>query len=221
MKAIILVFLTALFINAQTDHWRLLWDKNLDSDFPNNSGQYHIYRSVGIPIPITYAGDPIMSLDYIPRAGYVDTTMQWIDSALPKGQQIYYRLKAENQYGISEFSEQVSSEIPLLIGDTLTAVNTMSSFQLSVASELFSANLHLWQASSGNPNITVAIDNTGKLDVTFPWGWSGEAPITIVVSNPDEMFDQKDYIFKVEAVYPSNVGKPTLEVVQPVPDLGE
>jgi hypothetical protein len=143
----------------------------------------------------------------------------YIDSDIEPGTVFSYWLRACNLHGFSSPSDTVSGEIPLLVGDTLVAVNTTASFNLTIISELFSANLHLWQVASSVPEIVPVIDNMGKLDVTFPWGWSGEAILTVVVSNPDEFYDQKDYIFKVEAVYPNNVGNPTLEVVQPVPNL--
>ena len=110
MKAIILVFLTALFINAQTVEWRLMWDKNLDCD---NVTAYKIYKDTH-PGATTWIHSQL------------DTV--YIDSDLQKGVLIYYRLKAENDYGESDFSNEVSGSIPLIepIGELVLETGIMT-----------------------------------------------------------------------------------------------
>ena len=192
MKAIILVFLTALFINAQTDQWRLIWNENDPGD---NVTAYKIYKDTH-PGATTWIHSQL------------DTV--YIDSDLQKGVLIYYRLKAENDYGESDFSNEVSGSIPLIepIGElVLETVSTQFNLNDLVYDPGYGDNLLLW-TFSGNQTLQISIE-AGIMTVSWPVGWYGSESILLRAENPLEMYDEITAVFTVEKSLP---GVPTLRL---------
>ena len=194
MKAIILVFLTALFINAQTDQWRLIWNENDPGD---NVTAYKIYKDTH-PGATTWIHSQL------------DTV--YIDSDLQKGVLIYYRLKAENDYGESDFSNEVSGSIPLIepIGElVLETVSTQFNLNDLVYDPGYGDNLLLW-TFSGNQILQISIE-AGIMTVSWPVGWYGSESILLKAENPLEMYDEITAVFTVEMNLP---GVPTLRLMK-------
>ncbi|MBN1406490.1 MAG: hypothetical protein JW956_01800 [Calditrichaceae bacterium] len=114
----ILLILSFLFLSsfviAQTTRWRLVWDKNTETDISH----YEIYRSIGLsgatqlhPIYATVSHHDTSHFDENNKMELID------DYQLQKGIRIYYRLKAVNNSGLkSDFSEEVDAAIPYIGG---------------------------------------------------------------------------------------------------------
>jgi len=209
MKVILALFIIFNFLSAQvpdtltfgTVDWKLLWSKNAENEEVIN---YRIYKSTGAPIPINSQDGHSFTVPHIPRANEADSTMQFIDGNLVRGQIIYYRLKAENEYGVSAFSKQVFSSIPVYVGtrDTLQAQTFDVSFDLNgdFYDPGFANNLMIWRAFCFNDSIGTTM-NAGVLTCTITWGWHGYQDIIVRVENPDEMYEVKKYTLFLEGTY--------------------
>lgn len=197
MKILILIFSFSLFyssIFAQTDRWRLIWTKNDTSEHVNH---YLIYKSISTPIPNNYSEPPDYTVQHIDPQTQADTLMEFIDDNLPIGELVYYRLKAENNFGISDFSEQVSACIPEILIPPILYLLPNSQVNLDLDTLVNDLDNPVgqfeWQVSSDN-NIFTFNPSNNILTLDIP-NYDGIVDIiTFQVTDTSEFFDQKDVI---------------------------
>lgn len=173
-------------VYAQTTHWRLIWDKNTESDMDH----YEIFRSLHA------SSDSLLTtIAHIPRQGS-DTTMIFTDTSLTKGVQYFYRLKAVNNGGLkSEFSDEVSAAIP--------KVNFPAEIYLK-AGESKTINYYDYVTDPDNPDDTLSCsvqgnhalqvdlsttNQDGKIIITAPASFTTDENLTFTVMDPDSFFD--------------------------------
>ncbi len=197
MRILIPIFSLFLFcstIFAQTDRWRLIWTKNDTSDHVND---YLIYKSISTPIPINYSESADYTVPHSDPQTQSDTLMEFIDDNLPIGELVYYRLKAENNYGISDFSEQVSACIPEILVPPILYLLPNSQVNLDLDTLVNDLDNPVdqfeWQISSDN-NIFTFNPSNNILTLDIP-NYEGIVDIlTLQVTDTSEFFDQRDII---------------------------
>ncbi len=173
-------------IYAQTAYWRLIWDKNTESDMDH----YEVFRARHAS-----ADSLVTTITHTPRQGN-DTTMIFTDTNLTKGVRYFYRVKAVNRDGLkSDYSDEVSAAIP--------KVNFLAELYLK-AGETKSINFYDYARDPDNPDnslsCTVSGNNALQVDIstanqdgiiklTAPDPFSNDEILTFTVMDPDSFFD--------------------------------
>jgi len=184
------IFLLLLFavsqLFAQTKQWRLIWDKNKESDMDH----YIIFRSEQSP-----AKDVLTNITHTPIQGD-DTLMIYTDKSLNRGIRYFYRLKAVDSSGLeSDFSDEVSAAIPLiqnsfphelwLISDTTYSFNYHNYIQVPGYSDN-----QITATDSGKVSLQITInDQTGMIHISTPTPFLHDEHIQFTVMNSDSFYD--------------------------------
>ena len=172
---------------GQTDHWRLIWDKNTEPDM----SYYLIYRDTAIN-PTTEIG----------RTDHPDTV--YVDYNIQPGILYYYRVTAVDSSELSsDYSDNVSSAIPLtsdIPDQTVAKGETFSTFDLDdYVDDPDNADSELEWTYSGNTELTVSIDANHVATIGIPnSNWYGSETITFTAMDPDSFFNLDSATFTVE-----------------------
>ncbi|NOX36447.1 MAG: hypothetical protein GXO78_02840 [Calditrichaeota bacterium] len=166
------------WLSAQTTSWRLIWDKNPETDMY----YYEIYRQVN--------GDPYakIAVVYHPDTVYVDDTIQ-------KGVRYAYRIKAvDSSYNKSDFSPEVQAAIPQISGLPQSLVlppDTTVTMDLDnyVNDPDHPDDQLVWSASGTNQLSILLDDNTHVLTIQTSATWRGTETLRLQVTDPDGFTD--------------------------------
>jgi hypothetical protein len=188
IKYCIIICLAAIgSLFSQTSQWRLIWDKNSES----NMAHYKVYRDSK-----PSASNLLTTVNHTPRI-VGDMIMTYTDARLEPGIRYYYRLKAVNTLGLeSDYSEEVSAAIPLIafpdsIKNILLKPNSSLSFDLdSYVTDPDDADHQLKWTTSGAQTLIISVDSmTHDCLFTAPADWRGPEKITLQAEDPDGFFD--------------------------------
>ncbi len=214
VKILLMTFVLVVSGLTQTTQWRLIWDKNLESD---SVKYYEIYRGT-----TSEPGTVLITVPHEPRSG-IDTTMVFTDSTLNvpgKGLRIYYRLKAVNDAGPSGFSETVNAAIPKLIlsYNLYLPIDTTYKISLSewVQDPTTPIGSMIWEFGFPTGFSTSIVTDNGNpiLQITTPADWQAGTIASIRVENEDEFYDSTSV-----AVYADSTPPPpeiTITNIDPV-----
>ena len=165
---ILAILLIPMLLIGQTDHWRIIWRANPPSD---NVSNYLGFRDTH-PNATTQ------------RFSTADTS--YIDTNLQPGVIYYYRLKAVNAYGESDYSIEVHESIPDALSIPNQIVSFGSSFNQIVLPNYVNepdGDAVTWSFESTDN--AVSISPSGN--ITYTPGWYGTVNIIATVS--DGLFD--------------------------------
>lgn len=175
------------FIFAQTNRWRLIWDKNKESDMLH----YEIYRSIGAPNASTKYGPNINHHD--PTHFLDDSTMFFVDDDLVKGELIYYRLKAVDSTNLSsDFSEEVSAAIPELSIPDITIYRNQTVYIDTLdkyVNDPDHTDIQIEWDVSATTNLNINIENRIITITRINTNWFGTETVTFTATDPDTFFD--------------------------------
>ncbi len=185
VKRFIILFLVGLMggmspetLPAQTSSWRVVWDRNNESDM----FFYEVYRKVGNG-----------SYSKIAEVYHPDTL--FVDAAIEKGVLYTYRVKAvDSSYNKSDFSPEDNAAVPKITGlpgSMMLPPDTTVSMDLDdyVVDPDHSDDQLNWSLS-GASRLQVQLDaNTHVLTIQTPGDWSGTETLRMVVEDPDRFFD--------------------------------
>jgi len=182
------IIIAPVYLFSQTTQWRLIWDKNFESDMSH----YEVYRDTK-----PSASSLLTTVNHTARTGS-DTLMVHIDTQLQRGIRYYYRLKAVSTTGLSsDFSTEVSAAIPrIMFPDSIKIIllraNSSLSFDLDVyVTDPDNADSELEWSLSGAQLLTISIQNTTHvLTITSPEDWQGHEKITLQAEDADGFNDK-------------------------------
>ena len=203
-KSLLIVFLTVLFVSAQTKQWRLIWDKNKES----NISYYKVFRDT-----ISSPANQIATVNHIPINGS-DSVMIYTDSTLNiKGKYYYYRVKAVNDESLeSDYSDEVHAAIPKITRFDFPVYlpqDTTVEIYLDnhVTDPSANSNLLTWETQvHGMFNNSVFRRNDSTFtSITVPQNWIGQDSLRFTVTNPDSFYDQEFLEINVRDSILSNI----------------
>ncbi len=163
---------------AQTDSWRLIWDKNAETDV-------YLYR--------VYRGTASLPTSQIGNVMHPDTF--YVDDELMKGVRYYYRVKAmDYSSNLSEYSEQVSAAIPEISGLSPRIYIPPDSLNIialdPVVNDPDNPDNQLTWSVTGAVRLDVTINQSSRtVTIRTPSDWSGSEVLTFKVADPDGYFD--------------------------------
>jgi len=214
VKILLITFILAISATAQTDRWRLIWDKNAETD---SVLYYKIYRDTTVSPTDTIATKEHLS----PDLDDGKLTSEYTDINIPfKGKRIYYRLKAVNDAGESNFSDTVSAAIPKLTFSPNLYLPPDTTFEILLSERVQDPTTPIgsmiWEF--GFPtgfSTSVIIDNeTRILQITTPADWQSGASASIRVENKDEFYDSTNVaVYRISDPPPPEI---TITQINPV-----
>ncbi len=166
------------WLPAQTTSWRLVWDKNTETDMY----YYEIYRQVD--------SDPYTKIAVV----YHPDTV-YLDSAIQKGLRYAYRIKAvDSAYNKSDFSPEVQAAIPEIAGlpsSLILPPDTTVALDLdNYVNDPDHPDDQLVWNYTGTTQLTIQIDNnTHVLTIQTASTWQGTETLRLQVSDPDGFND--------------------------------
>ena len=185
MFIIFSIILLTSTVFAQTDRWRLIWDRNSEADMK----YYEIFRD-------THSNASTL-LDTVNHKKITDTekTMEYIDEGLEKGVLYFYRLKAVDSTELkSDFSDEVSAAIPLINIPNQSIYKNQASVQLSLDNYVtdpdHADNLINWEIS-GNSHVNINLQNRVATFTKIDTSWYGTEYLTFTATDPDSFFDMQ------------------------------
>lgn len=177
---LLFVFFTAVVsLQAQTDSWRLIWDKNMESDVY----LYRIYRGIS-SLPTGQIGNVM----------HPDTF--YLDDEIMKGVLYYYRVRAmDYSSNLSDFSDQVSAAIPEISGfPTMIYIpaDSLNIIELDpLVNDPDNPDDQLTWSVSGANRLNAEINQSAReATITTPSDWSDTETLIFEVTDPDGFFDR-------------------------------
>ncbi|MGD9899905.1 MAG: gliding motility-associated C-terminal domain-containing protein [Calditrichaceae bacterium] len=168
-------------LRAQTDSWRLIWDKNTEPDVY----LYRVYRGAS-PSPTSQI-DNVMHPDTF-----------YVDDEIMKGVIYYYRVRAmDYSSNLSDYSVQVSAAIPEISGVSPRRFIPADSLNTILLDPLVNDpdnpdNQLTWSVTGAN-RLNVTINQTSRsVTIATPSDWSGTETLTFRVTDPDDFFDRAE-----------------------------
>lgn len=181
---LLLMLLMPLVLQAQTNHFQLIWDKNQEPDM-------YVYR--------IFRGNSENTLQQIDSVYFPDTTFN--DFSIKKGHLYYYAIKAVDlALNASEFSDVVSAAIPVISGlpsQMECPPDTTIQFVLDnhVSDPDQEAQLIQW-AFTGYNQLLVNFDQTSRiLTITTPSNWTGQDRLDLQATDSDGFYDRTTIYF--------------------------
>lgn len=182
---ICIIILTGIFseLSAQTSQWKLVWDKNSES----NMSYYLVFRDT-ISLPVVQVGQVTH-----PDTIYTDYTGKDIE----RGVLYFYRVKAVNSDIIeSDYSDEVSAALPKIefpnsVKNRVMPPDSTDEVYLDnyVTDPDNPSNQLTWTVE-GNVKLSVQIDSVSHIAIiTSSSDWAGMENITFNVTDPKGFFD--------------------------------
>jgi hypothetical protein len=181
---ICIIILTGIFseLSAQTSQWKLIWDKNSES----NMSYYLVFRDIK-SLPDVQIGGQVNH----PNNVYVDTDIE-------RGVLYFYRLKAVNSEGIeSDYSDEVSAAIPKIefpnsVKNRVMPPDSTDEVYLGnyVTDPDNPSNQFIWTVE-GNVKLSVQIDPVSHIATISSTGdWGNQEKLIFTVTDVDSFFDE-------------------------------
>jgi len=189
IKWILIVFyLLVTGLQAQTNHFKLIWDNNKEDDMY----MYRIFR-----------GNAENNLSKIDSVYFPDSTYN--DFSIKKGTIYFYAIKAVDfALNASPFSQTVSAAVPLIQNlpeQIVCPPDTTIQFALDehVLDPDHDDSQIQWQISGFN-QLQVNFNSTSRtLTVTTPSSWAGQDRIDLQATDPDGFNDKYSMYFVAKA----------------------
>ncbi|MCD4692907.1 MAG: hypothetical protein K8R79_08335, partial [Calditrichales bacterium] len=182
---ICIIILTGIFseLSAQTSQWKLVWDKNSES----NMSHYLVFRDTK-SLPVVQVGQVIH-----PDTIYIDYT----DKDIERGILYFYRLKAVNSDSLeSDYSDEVSAALPKIefpdsVRNRVLPPDSTDEINLdNYVTDPDNPSNQLTWAVEGNVKLSVQINPVSHIATISSTGdWGNQEKLIFTVTDADSFFD--------------------------------
>jgi hypothetical protein len=195
-KKNIAIFLLPLifgFVNnslSQTGDWKIIWDRNPQTD---NINHYKIYRAVGFA---PNASSPVVAQIQDPTATTPDTIM-FVDLDIQPGLHYFYAVQAVDEEQLrSSLSIPASAAIPKIQFTETMVLKVDTTYQLSLNSTSMVVDpdhdpSELKWMLSGSNQIPASINSSNLLTINTPDDTTISDTFQFTVTDPNEFYDTK------------------------------